>query len=318
MKGQYDDVPFGVPGGPAHLRARPRPLPRRLDRGSAAVARLKAVLRGPRGPRDLGRADPLGRRHRRPCEWPPRVDQREAVALRPAEPALRGLRPPARRTGSASTAGGRPSWGPGAGRSSTWPPSSTRTRPTTRPPRGYNEPVAPPRPPGQPPAGGGLADRLPLGGVSAGRRPSRARWADAVAGVGTARAPSARWIARRMGRDNEEGRRGEAAAARHLTAPGVDDPRRAPWRGAGASSTWWRRAATSWPSARSRPAATGRRSSSRSRPPSGTGSARAAEAYLAARPELAGRDGAARPARGPARAGSGPASAICRARSASA
>ena len=115
-------------------------------------------------------------------------------------------------------------------------------------------------------------------------------------------------------------RGGAARGARRRAAPaaaGVDDPRHALARRRRRAGPGGGARATSWPSARSRPAATRRRSSSRSPPPSGPGSAARPRPTWPPRRELADRDGAARPHHGAARAGSGPACAICRARAAS-
>ena len=133
MKGAYDDdLPVRRPDRPAHLRARRGPLPRRLDRGPAPHA---AAPRGParrRGPRDLGRAHPLGRR-RAGARVEAAHDQHQAVALRAAEHADGDVRPPGRARhrrlrGRADRARPR-----SRADRSTWRRCSTRTGPTTSP-----------------------------------------------------------------------------------------------------------------------------------------------------------------------------------------
>ena len=125
---------------PRALREADRGLPGRLARGSRRDRRDAAAARS--GPRagHLGRADPLDRRHRGDALVAAADGQRQALALRPD---LATSSPPtttARSAGSAPTAAARPSSGRAAARSSTWPRSSTPTRPNDVAPSGYNEP----------------------------------------------------------------------------------------------------------------------------------------------------------------------------------
>ena len=130
----------------------PRRRPTRRGRSSSRT-----------GPDHLGRADPLGRGHRG-AAVPAADAQHQAVALRQPARLLRRLRL-LREQASPPTAAASSSSARAAGRSSTSPRCSTRTRRTTSRPAATTARSAPGLPVSPlEPAGG--ADRLPLGGLT--------------------------------------------------------------------------------------------------------------------------------------------------------
>ncbi len=103
FKGHYTGTVVDAPPDPALYRARAARAARGVDRGPPRRPRDHAPARAAPRPRQLGRADPLRRRHPRPAV-PAADGQCQAVAPGPAARAVGRLRRTARPTGSACTA----------------------------------------------------------------------------------------------------------------------------------------------------------------------------------------------------------------------
>ena len=235
MKGHYDDVcPSASPTTPGTYER----VARRASRD--------AWIEDPRLTPELARRW-RGHEHRvtwdapihsvadvRALEWTPRMINVKPSRFGPLSRLFADLRPP-RGHGIGAYGGGQTELGPGRGQIQYLASLFHPDAPNDTAPGGYNDPVPPPGPPRDPAAGRGLADRLPLGlsdgrraSPAGARRPARRRArAEAIARrTGRAAAQHAA-----MGRSDEEGRRGEAAAGAPPAAAGLDDPRLALARG---------------------------------------------------------------------------------------
>ena len=92
LKGKYKGTPVDVDTDPELYRDAGRVVPGRLARGPGPRRRRRPRrCSSPTGPHHLGRADPLGRRHRG-AAVPAEDGEHQAVALRPAGGSVRRLR----------------------------------------------------------------------------------------------------------------------------------------------------------------------------------------------------------------------------------
>ena len=118
---------------PSSTGCAPRPSPTPGSRTPSINDETRPVLEPHMGPAHLGRPDPLRGRHRG-ARAQAAHGEHQALALRPRSRSSATPTTTASARASAPTAAARPSWPRAAARSSTWPRSSTRTRPTTRRP----------------------------------------------------------------------------------------------------------------------------------------------------------------------------------------